>query len=98
MRALLRPAKAGGGRRDSAQNGAPAFRRGIPSLALSAAAIVAPGWGDDPPAPVQLTAQQDHRRMMELLGIKELRPGANPRDPATPNAPNYDEAKANPYP
>ncbi len=35
---------------------------------------------------------------MDLLGIKQLRPGANPRDPKAPNAVNYDEAKANPYP
>src|SRR5262249_28552049 len=27
-----------------------------------------------------------------------LRPGANPNDPQAPNAVNYDEAKANPYP
>jgi hypothetical protein len=36
--------------------------------------------------------------MMELLGIKELRKGANPRDPKAENAVNYDESKANPYP
>jgi len=55
--------------------------------------------GDDPAKPpVQLTAPQDHRRMMELLNIKELRPGANGRDPRAPNAANYDESKANPYP
>jgi hypothetical protein len=53
---------------------------------------------DDPPAPVELTGQEDHQRTMELLGIKELRRGANPRDPAAPNAVNYDEPKANPYP
>jgi hypothetical protein len=50
------------------------------------------------PAPVSLTAEEDHQRMMLLLGIKELRPGANGRDPNAPNAANYDEAKANPYP
>jgi hypothetical protein len=36
--------------------------------------------------------------MMDLLGIKQLRPGANPRDPKAANAVNYDESKANPYP
>jgi hypothetical protein len=51
-----------------------------------------------PPPPVELTAQEDHGRTMELLGIKELRRGANPRDPSAPNAVNYDESKANPYP
>ena len=48
--------------------------------------------------PVELTAEQDHQRMMDLLQIKLLRPGANPNDPNSPNAVNYDESKANPYP
>ncbi|MGA2850312.1 MAG: acetylxylan esterase [Terracidiphilus sp.] len=43
------------------------------------------------PAPVHLTAEQDHKRMMDLLGIKELRPG-------TEKDANWDEAKANVYP
>src|SRR5260370_5772418 len=47
---------------------------------------------------VELTAEQDHARMMQLLGIKTLRSGANGNDPNAPNAANYDEAKANPYP
>jgi len=50
------------------------------------------------PSPVELTAEQDHKRMMQLLNISSLRPGANPNAPNSPNAPNYDEAKANPYP
>jgi hypothetical protein len=54
--------------------------------------------GSNPPPPVQLTAQQDHQRIMELLKITSLRPGANGRDPKAPNAANYDESKANPYP
>ncbi len=49
-------------------------------------------------SPVHLTAEQDHKRMMELLGIVSLRPGADPNRPDAPNAVNYDEAKANPYP
>lgn len=36
--------------------------------------------------------------MMELLNITSLRPGADGRNPQAPNAANYDEAKANPYP
>ena len=51
-----------------------------------------------PPPPVQLTAQQDRQRLMDLLHIKSLRPGADPRNPSAPNAVNYDESKANPYP
>jgi sialate O-acetylesterase len=50
------------------------------------------------PAPVELTAEQDQRRLLDLLKIQSLRPGANPRDPSAPNAANYDEAKANPWP
>jgi hypothetical protein len=53
---------------------------------------------EKPAPPVQLTAQQDHKRMMELLNIKELRRGANGMDRNAPNAANYDESKANPYP
>ena len=59
--------------------------------------------GDDPPknavpAPVQLTAEQDHKRLMDLLKIDSLREGANGFDPKAANAANYDESKANPYP
>jgi len=50
------------------------------------------------PPPATLTTQQNHRLMMELLGIKFLRPGANPNNPNATNAVNYDESKANPYP
>lgn len=49
------------------------------------------------PPPVTFTAQQDHRNMMEQLGIEELRPGAN-GDENAPNHANYDELLANPYP
>jgi hypothetical protein len=46
----------------------------------------------------QVATQQDHQRMMQLLKITSLRPGADGRNPDAPNAANYDEAKANPYP
>jgi hypothetical protein len=36
--------------------------------------------------------------MMDLLHITSLRPGADGNHPQAPNAANYDEAKANPYP
>ena len=49
-------------------------------------------------APAQLTAEQDHKLMMQQLGISEIRRGANGRDANAPNAANYDEAKGNPYP
>jgi hypothetical protein len=33
-----------------------------------------------PPPPVELTAEQDHQRMMGLLHITALRPGADPQE------------------
>src|SRR5215831_4995589 len=50
------------------------------------------------PAPATMTAQQDHQRLMDLLHITSLRPGADGNHLDAPNAVNYDEAKANPYP
>jgi hypothetical protein len=50
------------------------------------------------PPPLDLTAEQDHRMMMEQLGITTIRPGADGRDTKAPNAANYDESKGNPYP
>lgn len=49
-------------------------------------------FGQQPP-----TAAEDHRNMMDQLGIKALRPGPSGND-AAPNHANYDEAKANPFP
>ena len=48
-------------------------------------------------APMNWTAEQDHRNMMDQLGIKALRPGAN-GDEKAPDHANYDESKANPFP
>src|SRR5207247_4151700 len=39
-----------------------------------------------PKPPVQLTAKEDHKRMMELLNIKELRRGADGNNPKAANA------------
>jgi hypothetical protein len=44
------------------------------------------------------TTAQDHRNMMEQLGITKLRPGPSGNANATNNAANYDPATANPYP
>src|SRR5579863_1222865 len=52
----------------------------------------------DAAPPVQLTAQEDHQRLMDLLHLSALRQGANGNNPQAPNAANYDESKANPYP
>lgn len=54
-----------------------------------------------PPTPEQLAIQaaseKEHQREMDVLGIKELRRGAD-GDPKSPNAANYDESKADVYP
>jgi len=47
--------------------------------------------------PVSFTTQEDHRNMMEQLGITKLRPGPSGNATAA-NPANYDESLANPYP
>lgn len=47
--------------------------------------------------PVIFTTQQDHQNMLDQLGITRLRPGRSGNEDS-PNAANYDESKANPYP
>lgn len=47
--------------------------------------------------PVTFTTQEDHRNMLEQLGITKLRPGPSGNATAT-NPANYDESLANPYP
>src|SRR5947209_5613744 len=49
------------------------------------------------PEPLSWTAQQDHKNMMEQLGIIRLRPGPSGQPGAT-NSANYDPAKVNPFP
>jgi len=56
------------------------------------------GPGSEYWAKIRQLSQEDHRKMMELLGIKSLRPGRNGMDPNAPNFANYDESKATPYP
>ena len=69
-------------------------------LAVSLLPVVAPAQnnGTNPPAPLNWTANQDHQNMMEQLGIKSLRPGAEGMNRDAPNYQNTDEAKANPFP
>src|SRR5262249_42442235 len=59
-------------------------------LALSAADIFAQSSAAN-------NSAQDHKNMMEQLGIKKLRPGPSGQ-PGSPNSANYDPEKANPYP
>jgi (4-O-methyl)-D-glucuronate---lignin esterase len=51
----------------------------------------------DLPPPVELTAAQDHQRLLNLLHISELRP-APVADADKPNHANYDESKAGVFP
>jgi len=72
----------------------------VVSLALTPLSLTAqttPPPPATPGAPVQLTGDQDHQRVLDQLHIAALRPGAD-HDPKSPNAVNYDESKANPYP
>ncbi len=48
-------------------------------------------------APLKWTAEQDHRNMMDQLGIQALRPGPSGNEKA-PNHANFDESQANPFP
>ncbi len=48
------------------------------------------------PPPVSFTAEEDHRHMMQQVGVTALRPGLSGNESA-PNHANYDEALANPY-
>ncbi len=75
------------------------------SIALLATADALPGQTSESAAadpskasePLNWTAQQDHKNMMEQLGIIRLRPGPSGQPGAT-NSANYDPAKANPFP
>src|SRR4051812_45261920 len=55
------------------------------------------GQPQESPPPVTFTTQEDHRNMLEQLGITRLRPGPSGNESA-PNHANYDESLANPYP
>jgi hypothetical protein len=57
----------------------------------------APATGGPPPNPAAAITAEDHADMMRQLGITELRPGPSGQENA-PNAANYDEALANPFP
>src|SRR5258706_1070356 len=64
-------------------------------LRLAAGAAVAEtqsSSGSFPPQ-VKFTGDGDHQNMMDQLGIKALRPGADPKNQTT-----FDEASANKYP
>ena len=72
-----------------------------PLAAQTAPAVPPPPPPRFTPTPEQLAIQaaseKDHQRLMDLLGIKQLRRGAD-GDPKSAFAANYDESKANVYP
>ncbi len=61
-------------------------------LLLSVALCTAFSSYDSNPPPVHLTAEQDHQRLLDLLGIHALRRGPD-GDPKSPNSANFDESK-----
>ncbi len=68
------------------------------SCAISLPIVAAePSKPADLPKPLELTAREDHKKMMELLKIHDLRPGADGNNPNAQNAANKDESKATPY-
>src|SRR6266566_1948747 len=69
----------------------------VAALVLSLALAPAGAQKSELPEPKNWTAVEDHRQMMEQLGIKALRPGPSGNE-QDPNHANYDEAKANPFP
>jgi lysophospholipase L1-like esterase len=66
------------------------------ALAVLGSAGASPS-SDGCASPLNWTTEQDHRNMMDQLGITVLRPGANGNEKAPDHA-NYDESKANPFP
>jgi hypothetical protein len=68
----------------------------VPALFTQPVAGQQAGAPDQLPPPVQLTAPQDHQRLLGLLGIDSLRRGPD-GNPKSPRAANFDEARATPY-
>jgi hypothetical protein len=61
------------------------------SSALLFAAAVVQSADTNSPTPFSWTANQDHQNMMDQLGIKSLRPGADGNNRQAPNYQNTDE-------
>ncbi len=68
------------------------------TIAAAILSLAAAATAGDEPAAKEWTAKQDHQNMLEQLGIKSLRPGADGMNPRAANYQNTDEAKANPWP
>ena len=72
------------------------FRSSLLCICLSCL-LAASALAQKAAAPAPLTAEQDQQKMMDLLGIKALRPGPSGNEKASNHA-NIDESLANPYP
>ncbi len=70
---------------------------GVAAMAVVATTAAQAPQGGGTVNPTAAATAEDHRDMMRQLGITALRPGPSGNEQA-PNAANYDEAKANPYP
>jgi hypothetical protein len=76
----------------------------VASLAALAPLLAQQPGAPAPTAPIggeatakEWTAADDHQNMLDQLGIKTLRPGPSANESA-PNAANYEESRANPFP
>ena len=71
----------------------------LAALVVSGLTVVAQQPAPDAAAreALQRATAEDHAQMMAQLGIRRLRPGPSGNESA-PNAANYDESKANPFP
>ena len=69
----------------------------LPLLSQQSVPPAAPASITSGPGTKEWTAAEDHQNMMDQLGIKSLRPGPSGNETA-PNATNYDESRANPFP
>jgi len=68
-----------------------------PLFVMLSVCVTGLGAQEELPAPKEWTTEQDHQDMQQRLGIVALRPGPSGSADA-PNAANYDEAIANPFP
>jgi hypothetical protein len=84
-------------RKNGGRASAAARAAAVAAVALVAAVHSRPLAAQSPGGATEWTTADDHRDMLARLGITQLRPGRN-ADAAAPNAANYDETKANPYP
>ena len=69
-----------------------------PTRLLLVCAALAAMLASDQTAPIKLTKEQDHQRLMDLLHITEIRRGRDGNNKDSPYYANYDESKANPFP